>query len=146
MPFLLKDWEKLDDNTSKHVTDPKDDVLTVPKPKGTIEEDMATLEKMSDPKKTLYVIHTPPNNTLLDIITSGVHVGSTSVRSFIEKNQPPLTLHGHIHESPEMSGQSQDAIGKTICVNVGRDHENAMLRFAEIDLDDLGLIKIHHTR
>jgi len=39
------------------------------------------------------------NNTALDITGNDMHVGSFAVRQFIEKYQPHLTLHGHIHET-----------------------------------------------
>ena len=39
---------------------------------------------------------------------------------FIEKTQPLLTLHGHIHEAPELSGRYLDRIGATLCVNPGQ--------------------------
>jgi Icc-related predicted phosphoesterase len=58
--------------------------------------------------------HTPPQDTLTDRISSGVHVGSQAVRDFIEKKQPDLCLCGHIHEA-----QAVDTIGKTIIINPG---------------------------
>lgn len=143
MPFLLKDWEKLDDDNSLPITDHDKDVLSVKKPTGTIKEDFKIIEKLTDPKKTIYLIHTPPNDTNLDIISNGLHVGSKSVRQFIERTQPYLTLHGHIHESPDISGSFKDIIGETICINVGRDYNDQILRFAEIDLDDLSNVTLN---
>jgi Icc-related predicted phosphoesterase len=96
---------------------------------------------MSNPKKTIYVIHAPPYNTKLDIITTGVHVGSKSVREFIEKEQPCLTLHGHIHESPKMSGSYKDTIRTTVCINVGSSFPEVKLNCVVIDIDDLINIK-----
>jgi hypothetical protein len=58
--------------------------------------------------------HNPPLNTTTDRIRSGVHVGSRSVREFIEKVQPDVCITGHIHESKGM-----DHIGKTVIVNPG---------------------------
>ncbi|MCD6348750.1 MAG: metallophosphoesterase family protein [Candidatus Korarchaeota archaeon] len=60
------------------------------------------------------VVHAPPYRTKLDVIRSGVHVGSKSIRRFIEEEQPLLCVCGHIHESP-----SVDRIGKTVVVNAG---------------------------
>lgn len=129
-PFALKDWEKLD--TEEQVARPGGIILTDEtgrrrsgsfhediKPRGTIRADMDVLARRSDPSKTVYVIHTPPHNTNLDIMYDRTHVGSKAVREFIEKHQPPLTLHGHIHESPRMSGRITDRIGRTFCVNPG---------------------------
>lgn len=119
-PFRLKDWEKED---------------------GTIEEDLSQLKKLSNPKKTIYVIHAPPFNTKLDIITTGMHVGSKAIRQFIEKEQPLLALHGHIHESPKMSGSWKDKLGKTICINVGSSYPEDKLNCVIIDIDNLNDIK-----
>jgi len=131
MPFLLKDWEKVDFKGDKQITEPKYDVRTAPKEKGTIEEDLNKLKKMADAKKTIYVIHAPPYNTELDITSLGEHVGSKAVRKFIEKEQPLMTLHGHIHESAGKEG-----IGKTIAINPGNEH------LVIIDLDKLKVEKV----
>jgi branched-chain amino acid transport system ATP-binding protein len=42
-----------------------------------------------------------------------IHVGSTAVRAVIDKYQPLVGLHGHIHES-----RAAVKIGKTTCINV----------------------------
>jgi Icc-related predicted phosphoesterase len=137
MPFLLKDWEKLDNEKSKHLTDPKQDIRTVNKEKGTIKDGLKNLKKLSNPKNTIYVIHSPPFDTNLDVIHNKQNVGSKSVREFIEKEQPFLTLHGHIHESPTVSGEFMDKIGETICINPGSEHSDNILNAAIIDLDNL---------
>lgn len=58
--------------------------------------------------------HTPPYSTKLDRVRSGVHVGSKSLRKFIEEKNPLLCVCGHIHES-----RGLDRIGNTIMVNPG---------------------------
>ena len=141
MPFLLKDWEKLDNKDSKPLTDPKKDIRTVEKEKGTIEEDLEKLKRLSDPKKTIYSIHSPPFNTSLDITYENEHVGSKSVRNFIEKEQPLLTLHGHIHESYGLSGSWKEKIGNTACINPGKNKISSVLNLVIIDLEDLDNIK-----
>ncbi|MBU1198218.1 MAG: metallophosphoesterase [Nanoarchaeota archaeon] len=86
-----------------------------------LEKDLFT----QNSKKTIYAFHSPPNNTALDQILGGLykqHVGSFAVREFIEKNQPQLTLHGHIHETVAVSGQFCDYIGKTLCLTSGNDN------------------------
>lgn len=50
-------------------------------------------------------------------------VGSRSVRSMIERHQPLLTLHGHIHES-----RGQATIGRTLCLNPGSEYSEGVLR------------------
>jgi Icc-related predicted phosphoesterase len=56
----------------------------------------------------------------LDLIRGERSAGSRSIKTFIEKNQPLLTLHGHIHESPELSGAYMDRIGETLSINPGQ--------------------------
>lgn len=62
----------------------------------------------------VFVPHAPPYGTKLDIIHSGIHVGSTAVRNFIEDAQPDVVVCGHIHEA-----RGKDKIEKTIIVNCG---------------------------
>ncbi len=62
----------------------------------------------------VFVPHSPPYRTKLDRIFLGMHVGSTSVREFIEKEQPNVVVCGHIHEA-----RGQDILGKTKMVNCG---------------------------
>lgn len=138
-PFRLKDWEKPDFEGDKGPAQLfPEQIRSVEKENGTIEEDLRKLKKLGNPKKTIYVIHASPYNTKLDVITTGAHVGSKSIRKFIEKEQPFLTLHGHIHESPQMSGSWNDRIGETICINVGSSYPEDKLNCVVIDADDLG--------
>lgn len=137
-PFRLKDWEKDEGVDSiKPAAIFPEEIRTAEKESGTIMHDLAELGGLSNPKSTVYVIHAPPFNTNLDVVTGGAHVGSTAVRQFIEDEQPRLTLHGHIHESPEMSGSWKDRIKKTICINVGSSYPQGRLNCAVIDLEDL---------
>lgn len=99
----------------------------------TIEEEIARLP-LSDPARTIGVMHSPPYNTRCDVLYNGVHIGSRAIRRWIEHAQPLLTLHGHIHESPEMSGDFCDRIGRTIVVNPGASGRKPHL--VVIDLDD----------
>jgi uncharacterized protein len=62
----------------------------------------------------ILISHTPPLNTALDLLQDGNHVGSSAVRTFIERKQPPLCLTGHIHEA-----KGSDRIGETLILNPG---------------------------
>lgn len=64
--------------------------------------------------RTIFVPHAPPYGTKVDIIRSGIHVGSTAVRDFIDDAQPDVVVCGHIHEA-----RGQDIIGKTAIINCG---------------------------
>jgi Icc-related predicted phosphoesterase len=85
----------------------------------TIQEDLRALAALSDPARTVYVVHSPPHGTKLDVMFGGVSIGSRALRAFIERYEPPLTLHGHIHESPRLSGAFFDRLGRTVSVNPG---------------------------
>jgi uncharacterized protein len=60
------------------------------------------------------VSHQPPLKTNCDRLSSGDHVGSETVRRFIEKHHPLVCFTGHIHESTGM-----DQIGDTVVINPG---------------------------
>ena len=134
-PFRPKDYEKMDDRKASWPPqkDPsyirssdQPDQLTPIDPylylrgRETIEEDLDRLSKPLLPKRTVYVMHSPPFGTRLDLIQGGKSTGSRSIKTFIEKTQPLLTLHGHIHESPELSGAYLDRMGETLMVNPGQ--------------------------
>jgi uncharacterized protein len=71
-------------------------------------------QKIKNAKTKIMVSHTPPYGTKVDLIHLGIHVGSTSVRDFVEEHQPDVVICGHIHE-----GRGQDTIGKTQIINCG---------------------------
>lgn len=55
--------------------------------------------------------------------------GSAAVRKAIEKHQPLLGLHGHIHESP-----GAIKLGRTLCVNPGSEYGEGILRGCLVNL------------
>ncbi|MGB9784865.1 MAG: metallophosphoesterase family protein [Fervidicoccaceae archaeon] len=100
---------------------------------------------------SLFVIHPPPYGTQLDLapqLTADLkpvviggsvqyqHVGSLAVRRMIEKNQPLVGLHGHIHES-----SGSEMIGKTLTVNPGSEYSEGILRGFIVDLDTTSIEK-----
>jgi Icc-related predicted phosphoesterase len=62
----------------------------------------------------------PPYNLGLDTCGHGEEVGSKAVYNFISEHQPLLSLHGHIHESPEVSGKWHAKLGNTVCIQPGQ--------------------------
>lgn len=134
-PFRTKDYEKRDDidlpiPTQKNPSYIQSRINKVKlravnpyeylKTKETIKDDLLVLPKPADFKKTIYVMHSPPFETKLDLIEGGKSCGSRSIKKFIENFQPLLTLHGHIHESPKLTGSYKDRIGNTISINPGQ--------------------------
>lgn len=76
------------------------------------------------PRPLIFVAHAPPNDTGLDTLPSvDGAVGSRAVRAFIEKQQPMVSLHGHVHESYSITGCWQMQIGATLCINPGQEEE-----------------------
>jgi Icc-related predicted phosphoesterase len=67
---------------------------------------------------------------LLDAGRSLIPVGSTAVRQAIERHQPLLSLHGHIHE-----GKGIARLGRTLCINAGSLYEQGTLQGAVVELD-----------
>lgn len=82
---------------------------------------------------TVLVSHSPPKNTNVDIAFTGEHVGSISLREFIEKTSPKLVICGHIHEAP-----GTDTINNTTIVNPGPARHG---RCALVDLNKTTNIK-----
>ena len=134
-PFRPKEYEKMDDNEApwppqknpSYVRPPGSSFKLEPidpheylRRNGTIAEDLEKVSRGKDGRKSIWVMHSPPWGTNLDVISGGQSVGSRSIRRFIETSQPLLTLHGHIHESPRLSGKYADRIGNTLCINAGQ--------------------------
>jgi Icc-related predicted phosphoesterase len=58
-------------------------------------------------------------------------VGSTAVREAIQRYQPPLSVHGHIHESRGVA-----KLGRTLALNPGSSYSDGTLQAAVIDLNE----------
>ncbi len=108
--------------------------------KDSIQRDLEGELYCKSPKKTLYIMHSPPDGTALDQIPSG-HVGSMAIRLFIEEAQPYLTLHGHIHETVDISGSFTDTIGATVSASPGNYCHHDELAVLVFDLEDLAGIE-----
>ena len=74
----------------------------------------------------ILVSHQPPFATLTDKTWLNDHIGSKSVRSFIERTQPLLCFTGHVHE-----GIGIDTIGITKIINPGPVWKN-QYAYAEV--------------
>jgi hypothetical protein len=72
------------------------------------------IEDLPTNTPTLLVSHQPPYGSKLDVLSNGMHVGSKSVRAWIEQHQPLVCVCGHIHEAVGV-----DHIGNTILINPG---------------------------
>jgi len=146
-PFRLKDWERYD--VSRFVdpgcVSPEEGQRTVAIPPNearyaTIEKDLQSLMGEEPMQKAILLCHTPPYRTKLDRaaldgkkvdhVPLDVHVGSIALRRFIERRQPLVTLHGHVHESARLTGSWRDRIGRTHLLSAAHDGpELALVRF-----------------
>lgn len=92
------------------------------------------LEEVKDSKVTLFVTHAPPVDTKTDILPSGDHVGSMSIRKIIEELNPTINVCGHIHES-----RSTDKIGETEVINPGMtsDGHACVINIDDSDEDNI---------
>jgi Icc-related predicted phosphoesterase len=97
----------------------------------------ALADQVEDLSRCVFNLHVPPHDSTLDtapaltadleVVMSGsapklVPVGSTAVRELIERYQPLLSLHGHVHESPGAT-----RIGRTLSVNPGSDYHTGRI-------------------
>ncbi len=62
------------------------------------------------------ICHAPPHGTMLDRITNLKHVGSRSVREFLQREKPRYFFCGHIHEAAGVT----EKLGVTSAMNVGK--------------------------
>ena len=106
----------------------------------TIEEEFNRLVRPKDMAKSVYVIHMPPYRLGLDKCYHGAEVGSKAIYNFLEKYQPKLSLHGHIHESPEVTGRWHAKLGRTICIQPGQLNE---FTYVTIDLSAMKFDRIN---
>jgi Icc-related predicted phosphoesterase len=97
------------------------------------------------PERSVFNLHVPPARTAIDLapaldgalkprVRGGAvmmePVGSEAVRRVLERHQPMLGLHGHIHES-----RGAVRLGRTRAINPGSEYGDGVLRGALIDID-----------
>jgi uncharacterized protein len=114
------------------------------------EEQLATrlgelAGELEDPTTAIFNVHVPPYGTGLDeapALDSELRVqqalgqvkfgavGSTAVREALERYQPLLGLHGHIHESAGFR-----KLGRTVAINPGSDYGTGALNGTLVTLE-----------
>jgi Icc-related predicted phosphoesterase len=93
--------------------------------------------EVEDFDRCVFNLHVPPYASKLDmapeldanltvVTVAGqpkmIPVGSTAVRELIERFQPLVSLHGHVHES-----RATARIGRTLCINPGSDYHTGRI-------------------
>ncbi len=123
------------------------------------EELMEKLErvvaKVHDFETAVFCIHVPPYDSEIDraplldkdfrpVMQGGrpvyIPVGSKSVRTVIEKHQPLLGLHGHIHEAPGFL-----KIGRTQCLNPGSEYSEGLLKAFLLEIDGKKILRMQRV-
>jgi len=102
----------------------------------------AVVSQVGDPHNAVFNLHAPPYGSGLDEAPeltadlrpayagrSLVSVGSKAVMKVIDKYEPMLSLHGHIHE-----GKGTRKFKKTLSINPGSMYEQGILHGAVIEL------------
>jgi len=105
----------------------------------SIQRDLEDSLFVDNAGQTVYVFHTPPHGTVLDVIQNPrgerTHIGSFAVRDFIQQHQPLVTLHGHIHETVDLSGgQFMERTGSSVSMSAGNDNYASKLSVLVFDL------------
>ena len=110
---------------------------------------MRSPRQVRDPRRAIFMIHVPPRDSGLDtapILDENLRptisagdvlrgaVGSQAVRHIIERYEPLLGVHGHIHES---GGERR--IGRTLCINPGSEANHGILRGYLVDIGSDGI-------
>jgi Icc-related predicted phosphoesterase len=101
----------------------------------------ALIATVKDKSNAIFNFHVPPYGFALDLapeLTADlvqaadrkIHVGSRAVAKMIEKYQPLVGLHGHIHES-----RGAQKIKRTLIVNPGSEYSEGILKGAMIVLE-----------
>lgn len=99
--------------------------------------------KVKDWRKTICLIHCPPTGCGLDHCASGDFAGSDAVTGWIGLHQPLITLHGHIHESPEYSGRWKANIVDSLCIQPGQMGFD--LHYVMVELDGEDIVDVRHS-
>ena len=104
-----------------------------------LEDLIATVK---DKSNAIFNFHVPPYGFALDLAPEltkdlvqaadrKIHVGSRAVAKMIEKYQPLIGLHGHIHES-----RGAQKVKKTLILNPGSEYSEGILKGAMIVLEN----------
>ena len=112
------------------------------------------VEPITDGRAMMFNFHVPPHGSGLDTVNAldpsyrpvvehgmiaQMAAGSTAVRTAIERYEPVVSVHGHIHE-----GRGLHRLGPTRCFNPGCDYSAGVLQGLVLDFADSGDY-LHHT-
>lgn len=154
-PFRLKDWSVLDTrdfHRPPQHPDPVisrgdrlelvDDTEAFFQARPTLEDLLnAIAERMACWERAVLVCHAPPQGTGLGNISIDTDVGSAAVRAWIKRYRPLLSLHGHIHESCQITGIDTVKIGRTTVHQPGQERFRGRLVYSIVDIEE-GTVRV----
>lgn len=99
------------------------------------------ISTVKDKSNAIFNFHVPPYGYALDLAPEltkdliqaadrKIHVGSHAVTHMIDKYQPLLGLHGHIHES-----RGAQKVKKTLIINPGSEYSEGILKGTVVVLE-----------
>jgi Icc-related predicted phosphoesterase len=112
-------------------------------------------DEIGDMSRAIFNVHVPPHASDLDAAAELdaefrprykggapmiAAVGSVAVREAIERYQPLLGLHGHIHESKGVA-----RIGRTTCINPGSTYNSGRLDGVLVELEGDNVHRVRLT-
>jgi len=155
-PFRLKDRCRMD--TKSYTFQPQfgtgllstpagwqelDDWFQYARTLPTLADELESLVRPEEMSQSIYILHMPPARVGLDVCGDGQQVGSYAMYDFLDRYQPKLSLHGHIHESPHISGIWKTTVGQTICIQPG---QLSPLTYVTIDLASMEIERYTESR
>ena len=118
----------------------------------------AMTSRVGNMANCVFNLHVPPKESMLDQcplldgsvdppkpVSSGgqpvfAGAGSKAVLDAIQKHQPLLGLHGHIHES-----RAAQKFGRTLCLNPGSEYSEGILRGAIVTYNEKKILSYQFT-
>jgi len=122
------------------------------------EKIAAMTSKVQNMPNCIFNLHVPPKESMLDqcplldasvdppkTVTSGgqpvyAGAGSQAVADAIQKHQPLVGLHGHIHES-----RAAQKFGRTLCLNPGSEYSEGILRGVIVTYNEKKVVSYQFT-
>lgn len=96
------------------------------------------LSKCLYPERLVLVSHIPPFKTKVDLAFNGEHIGSQSVRRFVEDKKPLAVFCGHVHEA-----RGSDNLKDTVILNPGPARHGY---YAVADINDKVEVRLESFR
>jgi hypothetical protein len=148
-PFRLKDWCVFDTRNYVRPSQHPDpiisqgdsfelvhDIDTFFTTRPTLEDILNEIvERTASFERAIFVCHAPPLGTDLGNVGPNADVGSAAVRAWIQRHQPLLTLHGHIHESCRITGADTVKIGRTTVHQPGQERFWGYLVYSIVEIE-----------